>query len=147
MTSPKIREEGINKRNKPQTGFTTIELLVAIFVLVVGIIGVLNVFPLGIQVAKSSQVTAVAIQLAQGKMEDIASKSYDDIAGESKQQLGSPFNAYSSEVDVSCFDPNAGILPDCPDTGIKQVKVIISWELALGIGSKKVEASTFVARK
>ena len=41
----KIAKEKKGKKNKSLAGFTTIELLVAIFVLVVGITGVLNVFP------------------------------------------------------------------------------------------------------
>ena len=133
--------------NKSPKGFTMIELLVAVFVLVIGIMGVLNVFPLGIQVAKSSQIAAVGTQLAQAKTEEMISKSYDDIAGESKQQLASPFGVYFRETEVTCFDPNASFLPNCPDTGIKQVKVIVSWELPFGIGTKKVETSTYIAKK
>jgi len=63
---------------KFKKGFTLIELLVAIFVLTVGIVAVLQAFPLGTYIQKSSQMTTVAIQLSQAKLEELISKSYDD---------------------------------------------------------------------
>jgi len=59
-------------------GFTLIELLVAIFILTVGISAVLAMFPLGLQVVKSSKMTAIGAQLGQEKIEEIISKPYAD---------------------------------------------------------------------
>ena len=129
-------------------GFTIIELLVAIFVLVVGIVGVLNAFPLGVQVEKSAQMATIATQLSQAKMEEIISKSFTDISSESKQPLASPFSAYSREVEVVCYDPNGVTLPpDCPDTGIKKIKVTVSWKSPLGVSTKKVELFSLITKR
>lgn len=136
------------KTYNKKEGFTIIELLVAIFVLVVGIAGVLNAFPLGIQVAKSSQMATVATQLSQAKMEEIISKSFAEISSEPKQPLASPFSAYSGEVEAACYDPNGDtFLPNCPDTGIKKIKVTVSWKSPLGASTKKVELFDLIAKR
>ena len=64
---------------KINKGFTLVELLVAIFVLTVGIAGVLAIFPIGTKIEKTNQMSAIATQLAQEKMEDIISASYNEL--------------------------------------------------------------------
>lgn len=132
---------------KQNFGFTLIESLIAIFVLTVGIVGVLSAVPLAVQVAKFAQMTTVATQLGQAKIEEIVSKSFADISSEPEEKLSSPFEAYSREVEVTCFDPNENLFPNCPDTGIKKIKVTISWKSPLGVTTKKVEISTLIAQR
>lgn len=128
-------------------GFTLIEIIIAIFILAVGISAVLAMFPLGLQVVKSSKMTAIGTQLGQEKIEEIISKPYVDISGEPKQQLPSPFSAYSRETEVTCFDPNGELSPNCPDTGIKKVEVTVSWELPLKVVRKSIKIMTLISRR
>lgn len=129
-------------------GFTLIELLIVIFILAVGIVGVLQAFPLGVQLATSSKMTTIATQLTQEKMEEEISKSYGEISSESTTTLSSPFEAYSRAVEVTCFDPNGdGLSPDCPDTGIKKIEVIVSWKSPLGTSWKEVKIASLISKR
>jgi len=131
-----------------QKGFTLIETMIAIFIITVGIVAVLQMFPLSIQTAKSAEMATVASQLGQEKIEEIISKSYADISSESTTTLSSPFEAYAREVKVTCFDPNGdGLFPDCPDTGIKKIEVIISWKSPLGVTEKDFKIATLISKR
>lgn len=132
---------------KKNDGFTMIELIIAIFILAVGILAVLTMFPLGLQVVQSSKMTTIATQLGQEKIEEVISKSYINISSEPKQQLPSPFGMYSRETEATCFDTNKDISPDCPDTGIKKIKVTVSWELPLKVVKKSIEIITLISEK
>jgi len=128
-------------------GFTLIELMIAVFILTVGISAILVIFPLGIQIAKSSEMATIGTQLGQEKIEEIISKPYIDISSESKQQLSSPFNAYFRETEVTCFDPNLDLSPNCPNTEIKKIEVTVSWELPLKIAEKNVKIITLISKR
>lgn len=133
---------------RSSNSFTLIELIIAIFILAVGIVGVLQAFPIGTQVASMSKMATVATQLAQQKMEEIISKPYTDISSEATTTLSSPFQAYSRAVEVTCYDPNGeGISPDCPDTGIKKIEVIVLWKSPLGPSQKEVKIASLISRR
>ena len=130
---------------KKGEGFTLIEVVVAIFILSVGISAILVIFPSGLRIVRSSKMATVASHLAQEKIEEIISQPYADISSEAKQTLSSPFDAYSRKTEITCFDPNGiGLGPDCPDdTGIKEIKVTVSW----GIAGKKMELTTLIGQR
>ncbi len=129
-------------------GFTLLEAMIAIFVIAVGILAVLQTFPLSIQGQTSAKMATVVTQLGQEKIEEIIAKSYTDISSEATTTLGSPFESYSRKVEVTCFDPNGESLsPNCPDTGIKKVKVIVSWKLPLGVTKKSFEIATLISKR
>ena len=130
--------------NSQKKGFTLVEVLVAVFILAVGISAVLVIFPSGLRVARSSKMATVAVYLAQEKIEEIISQPYAGISSEAKQTLSSPFSAYSRKTEITCFDPNGELVPNCPDdTGIKEIKVTVSW----GIAGKEIELTTLIGRR
>lgn len=128
-------------------GFTLIELIIAIFILTVGISAILVMFPLGIQIVKSSEMATVATQLAQEKIEEIISKSYTDISSETKQQLSSPFSAYWREVEMTYFDPDNPEVTPSVNKGIKKVEVTVSWELPLKVVGKSIKIMTLISKR
>lgn len=128
--------------------FSLVEVLIAIFILMVGILAVLAIFPLGVQLARYSKMASIGTQLAQEKIEEILSKSYSDIVSEPEQILTVPFEAYSRKTDVACFDPNSSLAPNCPaETGIKEIKITVSWTSPLRVTPKKIELTTLVSKK
>lgn len=131
-------------------GFTIVELLVAIFILSVGIVASLYIFPTGARIQKSSQMTSVAVQLNQAKMEEIISQSYSEIVvGIIEEAYGfdSTFDSYRRKTEITYFDPNDPSLPPASDLGIKKVTVQVFWRSPLGIGEKNVELATLIAQK
>jgi len=126
-------------------GFSLTESIIAIFILSLTITSVLTVFLLGVQIVRSSEMATIAVHLAEGEMEEISAANYEDIVSEAETQLSSPFDRFAREVQVSCFDPNETLSPDCPNTGIKQVKVIVSWTSSLKMLSKSVELTGLIS--
>ena len=129
-------------------GFTLIELIIAIFILTLGITTVFAVFPLGIQIASSSKMATVATHLGEEKIEEIISKYYDEISDAAfpdELSLPSPFSAYKRETEITCFDPNDSPPPNCSDgdTGIKRIEVTVSW----GTPTKKIELNALITKR
>ena len=136
-------------RAKSSAGFTIIELLTAIFILVIGIVGVISVFPLGARVGKYSEMNTVAAQLGQAKMEEITSQSYSEIPVgiiEPKHSLDPPFSIYSRETEVNWYDPVNQTI-STTDLGIKKIKVTVTWVLSLGVSQQKVELNTLITKR
>ena len=50
-------------------GITLIETVIAVSILAVGIVGVLQAFPLGAHLAKTAQMSTIATELGQAKIE------------------------------------------------------------------------------
>ena len=125
--------------------------MVATFILTVAISGALVSFPLGTKIGNSSQLSSVASQLAQAKIEEIISKSYDEIfIGTETEDYGviSDFSHYKRVAEVSCYDPNGSTLfPNCPDTGIKKINVALIWKSSFGVVEKSFNIATLVVRK
>lgn len=129
-------------------GFTIIELIIAIFILVLGITAVFAIFPLGIQIVRFSKMTTTATYLGEAKIEEIISEPYNEIYSESKQALDSPFNAYSRETLVSYVDPTSPELSEVEiDLGIKKIEVTVLWKSSLGITEQSIELQTLISKK
>jgi len=134
---------------KSGAGFTLIELLITIFILTVGIVATIHMFPMGSWIGKSAQMATVAGQLAGEKIEEEISKSYEEISlGETIENYGtiSGFPSYKRMTEITCHDPNGGISPNCPETGIKKIKVTVFWRSPIRI-SPKAEIVTFITNK
>ncbi|MFC1663782.1 prepilin-type N-terminal cleavage/methylation domain-containing protein [Patescibacteria group bacterium] len=138
-------------------GFTLIELLVAIFVLAVGIMGVFQAFPFGTRIWKSAEMSTVATQLGQAKIEEITSKPYDEISVgiiEPKHVLDSPFNAYLRETKVTCIDIDS-VNPlevacdyDLTDPDpMKKIEVTVFWNPPFGITEKSNKLINLIAKR
>jgi prepilin-type N-terminal cleavage/methylation domain-containing protein len=133
-----------------EKAFTLMELLVAIFVLSVGIIAVLQAFPLGAKIQKSAQMTTIALNLAQGRMEETLSNSYEElIIGTTTEDYGFSESQpdFKRVTVINYFNPdNPGIVPGS-DLGIKKIDITVYWKSSLGIGEKDVKISTLSSQK
>ena len=69
----------MSKRNRALGGFTLIELMISIVILVVGLVGVLLIIPLGQRTTGKSALASRAAILATEKIEELKSKGYDNL--------------------------------------------------------------------
>lgn len=96
-------------------GFTLLEVLLAIVLLVTGTVFLLQVFTPGLFAGGENETELVAINLAQEKMEEIRNTVYANIASEARAVVaGSP--VFEREVVVSV-----------PQTSLKQATVKVYW--------------------
>lgn len=135
------------KNNK---GFTLIESLVAVFILSVGIVAVLQAFPIGIYIQKTSQLSTIALVLSQEKMEETISLSYGNIlTGTIEEDYGSnsDFPSFRRLTGISYFDPdNPDIIPEI-DLGIKKIEITVFWKSHLGVLEKEVKIATLITKR
>lgn len=144
------------KPEKIPRGFTVIEVLISIFILVIGIIGVLQAFPLGVQVTKAGQMTTIAAQLAQAKLEAEFSKSYSDfLIGTSTEDYGTitNFNFYKRVTEVNCI--RSSDLTEVPcdydltndPFPMKKVEVTTFWKSPFGFSEKDIKLVSLISKK
>lgn len=134
---------------KNQSGFSLIELFLAISILTIGIVGVIAMFPLATKIGKSSEMSTVASELAQEKIEEMISKSYTDIAVgpvEPEHALDPPFSAYLRKTQVEYYNPQTSATTTS-DLGVKQIHVTVKWGITLGGTVSKIDIFTLVTRK
>jgi len=103
---------------RPSDGFTLLEILIAITILSVGLLGMASLTVGIINANKFSDEMTTATTLAQDKMEDIRRMSYPDVTSETKAVLSSPYSQYKREVAVA---------DDSPAAGMKTVSVKVYW--------------------
>lgn len=138
---------------KFEKSFTLIELLIVIFILVTGVMAVLEAFPLGIRVAKSSQMGTTAAFLAQEKIEEIIAQSYDEIlTGAFTEAYGfdSSFPSYKRVTNIICVNPDADFIEveNCsPDPKMKKIRVIVFWKSSFGISEKSFEVMSLFSER
>jgi type II secretory pathway pseudopilin PulG len=123
-------------------GFTILETMVAILVLIIGITAVLQVFPLCSNIQESNEMENQAIFLAQEKIEQEISETYENI------QIGtiiedpvySPYERFVRETDITLEE--AG-----PDSRLKKIEVIVRWNSVLGLKQGNMSIVNLVAER
>lgn len=135
-----------------QKGFTLIEAMIAIFIITIGIVGVLQMFPLSIQTAKMAEMSTIAAQLAQEKMEEIISfsNSYDSIA--TGTATTTELDIYTRVTKITCVAPNlqevrCNYSPIGNPNPIKKVEVTVYWKSPLGVTKKSLKIATLISKR
>lgn len=93
------RDEGLIASKLAPTGFTLIELIIAIVVLSVGLAGILLVFNQTVAKSADPMLQQQAIAVAEGYMEEIIGKAYRDCSASS-----SPTGTRADWDDVEDYD-------------------------------------------
>lgn len=97
-------------------GFTLLEVLVALIILTVGIVSIVGIFSKGIVGSVDAENTAIAMNLAQRRMEEYRNLDFDTgVVNEAKAAV-SGFPGFQREVVVAE-----------PQTALKQVTVKAYW--------------------
>jgi type IV pilus assembly protein PilV len=104
--------------DKEREGFTLLEVLIAIVILTVGLLGMASLTVGIINGNKFSNDTTTATTLAQDRFEDIQIMDYSGVTSETKAVLASPNDAYKQEVTVT---------DGSPATGMKTVTIKVYW--------------------
>ena len=129
------------------TGFTFLEVIIAISVLIIGILAVLQVFPLALNIEKLNQMETQAVFLAQEKIEEKISRTYQDvqITTEIEDSLPSPFERFSRETKIIYVDSD--LATTTSDLGLKKIEITVRWQSPLRLREKSVNLITLITEK
>jgi type IV pilus assembly protein PilV len=101
-----------------EKGFTLIELMIAIVILSVGLLGMATLTGSIVRNNKLSNDLSAATTLVQDKLEEIRADGYTAAASETKTACSGDFSEYQREVIV---------VSETPAAGMKQVTVKVYW--------------------
>jgi prepilin-type N-terminal cleavage/methylation domain-containing protein len=131
-------------------GFTLIEAMIAIVVLLIGLVAVMSFFPLSLKVSGNSQDLTAASDIALMEIENLRGYSYDDIGVgtiETKHYLSTDPNnylsAYQRQTAVNYVDSDLN--QTVTDSGLKKIAVTIYWRLPSSKTEKTLEIDTLIA--
>lgn len=118
-------------------GFTLIEVLIAIFILVIALLGVISTTVVVIKSNSLSKMMTTATTLAKDKMEGIKNSA----------MTGAGYNALASGSETgleTIYTRTWTVNTDSPALNMKTVTVTVSWNW--GILPRSVAMSTIVAK-
>jgi len=117
---------------KQKNGFTLVAALIVIVLIVVALFPLLGALSSSLFVSADTEAEITAINLAQGKIEEIRNQSFDSVSSEAKVQVAN-FPRFQREVMVTSLYPK-----------LKDIKVIIYWQ-GSGGSTQTVSLETYVA--
>jgi len=142
----------MSKLATDKKGISLIEAAIAIAVLLIGIVAIAQTFPASIKVNKTAEQTTVAANLAQGKIEELVSQSFEDLpvgTVEPRHRLAesstNPFYYYERETAVDYVDAdfNYSAIP----TDLKRINTTVYWRNAISKTEKSNNVKLVVSKK
>lgn len=137
-------------------GITLIETIIAVAILALGIVGVLQAFPLGVHLAKTAQLSTTAVQLGQAKIEENVAKHYNDVlvgdALENYNQIVG-FGAFKRLTKINCVRAADLSVAACDydltndPNPMKKIEVIVSWRSPIGVSEPNIGLTTLIVSK
>ena len=97
-------------------GFSLLEILIALAVMLVGIVGVMSLFPVGLRASKVAENYTLAATLAQQAMDEAKLTAFGSLGDVSSTQFSSPDDNFSWARTVTT-----------PQTNLEQIAITISW--------------------
>ena len=142
----KNKPNTIDYRPTTNSGFTLVEALLAIAILVIGVLGVIQLFPAGLNSTKMSKEETIATHLTQAKLEEYQAASYDSVASENRARVSSDPNDqnYKYERQSIVTYINGDLTQSESDIGLKKVIVSVFWQES---GTEKNVSATYLKHK
>lgn len=108
-------------------GFTLIEILIAILLLVVALVGMASVTTMVIKGNAFSKMTTTATTLARDKMESIKDTSYAALAAGTSTDYATVAGTVQASSSGAYFSRTSTVTADTPAANMKTVVVTVSW--------------------
>ncbi len=124
------------RRLHRNSGFTLIELMIAIAIITLGIFGVMSLILTVMKGNTLSERVTIATTIAQDKMEDFKRMDYDSVVDDSDT---------NTDYDVD-FYWEADVEDDTPATDTKTITVDVYWDPAASSSAHNVEIKSIIAQ-
>ena len=139
-------------RGKKKQGISLIEVIIATGILSVGILGLINAFPQGIETTREQELAIIAGQIAQTKLEEIASLSYAEVIPgtiENKARtvadLSSPLYKFLRSTTAELVDQNLN--SSITDIGLKKITVTVYWPSVFNLMEKSQTVVALISER
>lgn len=136
-------------RNDPKLrGFTIIEVVIAIFILGVGILGVSTFYSASIRTIRIARDETAASNLAAGLLDESISNTFDNLAVGIGTKVRysdiptDPFHKWSKKIDILYIDST--LAETATPTNMKKVVVTVYW--TEGTSEKNFQTASIKAR-
>ncbi len=111
-------------------GFSLIETLIALSILIIAVLALVQLFPMGLKASYKAKQITVATNLAQAKVEEIISQSYSQINPGTYEEaslstIDNDFSNYGRITVISFVDENLN--QTVQESGLKKVEVFVTW--------------------
>lgn len=116
---------------KKAAAFTLVELLLAVFVLEIGLLGIAAFYASSTNISKRARMETTASNLAAGLLDEELALSYGSLASVSKQKYSTdpnnPFYNWYKQVDIICIDINLAQIACDSNAHMKKIVVTVYW--------------------
>ena len=116
-----------NQSMRNRAGFTLIEILIAILLLVVALVGMASVTTMVIKGNAFSRTTTTATTLARDKMESIKNTSYAALAAGQSTDYATVGGTVQTSSSGAYFSRTSTVTADAPAANMKTVVVTVNW--------------------
>ncbi len=95
---------------RKRSSFTLVEVLLAIFVLEIGLLGIAGFYTYSFKITKIARMETTAANLASGLLDEQLANAYDNIAVGSGERTpyspdeNDPFHTFDKKIDVTFVD-------------------------------------------
>jgi type II secretion system protein I len=130
-----------DRRSLTRSAFTFIEVLIALAIAAIAVLGLLRLHLMSITTAEAAEATAQAVFVAQEKMAEASALGYPPQGTNSGavERNGLSFTWQTEVTDVGSQDLHALALKD-----LRRVQTLVTWQQ--GTSPKNVQMTTYVAR-
>ena len=133
-------------------GFSLIEVVVAFSILTIAFIFILSSFPFALSVTKGAENSSLASYLAQEKIEELNSLSYENVnvgVIEAKHRLSSEQSdyLYNFQRETEVIYVNDNLNQEWADQGIKKISVDVYYLEPASKNEKIFNVSTLISRR
>jgi type II secretion system protein I len=130
----------INKRQFYKKGFTLIEVIIALVVVSISLLGLIRLHLISINMAGAAEVTSQAVLLAEEKIAETLASGYPE-EGIKSGEVEKNAQVLHWRTEVSDLQPSK--LTEAEITGLRRISVEVVWKR--GAGSKSLQMSTYAA--
>ena len=111
-------------RANKKRGFSLLELIIAIAVLAIGLVGILQIFPIGLRASQRAGMMTKVTFLAQNKIEDVKLTGFDEITALPPKI---PLSGREGDFEWNIKIDEVELEGIASDSDIRKVTVTITW--------------------